>query len=104
MADFMDGVIVAVAASVIGAVVVNKFFNGAPIGGGHPRHSHGVASPTTRSGAIQVWVPPRAPANASPVAQNSPITEAAYNIQPTGYEPTLGPERHHPAQEVLLPI
>ena len=103
-ADFIDGVIVAVAATVIGSVIVNKFFNGQPAGGGNPRQLRGENSPTVRGGAVQIYTPDRAPAYAAPVVQNTPITEAAYNIQPTEYEPTLGPARHRPPQEALLPI
>jgi hypothetical protein len=101
--DTVDVIIIGVATTVLGAIVVNKFFNGETQGGGEPRQLRQPAY-VARGGFIAPQVPPRLPRNAAPLAQNTPITEAAYNVQMTTYEPTLGPNRNAPAQEVTLPI
>jgi hypothetical protein len=99
----LDVVIIGAAASVLGAIIVNKYFTNTPTGGGQPAQL-AQASYTARAGQISPYVPCRTPPESAPLAQNTPITEAAYNTQPTQYSPTLGPEENVSGQPLLLPM
>jgi hypothetical protein len=100
--NLIDVVIIGAASTVLGAIVVNKYFTPTPTGAGQPAQM-AQASYTARAGQISPYVPCRTPPQSAPLAQNTPITEAAYNTQPTCYSPTLGPEENASGQPLLLP-
>jgi len=101
-ATIIDVVIIGAASTVLATIVVNKFFNSTLTGGGQPEQ---LAQPsyTARGGVIAPYVPCRTPNNSAPLAQNTPITEAAYNQQPTRYSPTLGPDENSSNNVLVLP-
>jgi hypothetical protein len=86
-------------------VIVSNYLNGSNTGGGRPRQARYTSyTARTPGGQVTVRTPPFLSPNAAPVAQNQPITEAAYNVQPTAYAPTLGPEENSPNTPVTLPM
>jgi hypothetical protein len=101
--NIIDIVIIGAAGTVLGGIITNKFFNGAPSGGGAPRQ---LMQPnyTARNGIIAPFTPCRNPDISAPLAQNTPITEAAYNQQPTPYAPTLGPDENNSNTALILPV
>jgi hypothetical protein len=101
--NYASAIIVGAATAAIGTIIASKFINTAPVGGSQPKHIR-AGSPTARSGAVRVSVPPRVSAQAAPIAQNTPITEAAYNTQPTSYTGAFGPATNQPAYEATLPM
>jgi hypothetical protein len=101
MADIVDVVIIGAASSILATIVVNKFFTSSPQGGGQPKQQSQI-SYTARHGKVYPWVPSYSPSDAAPLAQNTPITEAAYNQQPTQYAPTLGPNENTSGQPIVL--
>jgi hypothetical protein len=101
--DTIDIVIIGVATAVLGTIVTNKLLNTGNTGGGQPKQLSQQAY-VARGGYIAPQTPQRLPRNAAPLAQNTPITEAAYNVQPTTYCPTLGPQENTPASSITLPI
>lgn len=103
MADVFDAIIIATASTAIAAIVVAKFVNTGTEGGGQPKQSS-QRSYTARAGQISPKTPKRLPTHSAPLAQNTPITEAAYNVQPTSYAPTLGPDQNTPSSALTLPI
>jgi hypothetical protein len=88
MSDTLDGIIIGAAAAAIGTIVAMKFLNHQSFGGGEPLQT-AQASPDVRGGVL--WVQDVTPTDslASPLAQNNPITEAAYNTGDIGYEPAF---------------
>lgn len=101
--QIISGIIVGAASAAIGSILVSKFVTTGTQGGGQPRQKK-QQSYTARAGQISPKTPPRTPVNSAPVVQNTPITEAAYNVQPTTYAPTLGPDQNVPSQELTLPV
>lgn len=85
-------------------VLVTNFFNRSNVGGGKPRQGR-YRSYTARTpgGRVVIETPSRLSGTSSPVAQNTPITEASYNVQPTKYAPTLGPEENGVQSPLTLP-
>ena len=68
-----------VAATAVGSILAAKYNGSGAWGGRRPRE------------AGFVNVPQALPANSAPLAQNQPITEAAYNVSQQGYYPAFGP-------------
>ncbi len=101
--EIITGIIVGAASAALGTIVVLKFFNPEPDGGGQPRQAD-MFSYTARAGRIAPAVPYRLAADAAPLVQNTPITDAAYNTQPTEYDTTLGPEQNVPGEPLTLPM
>ena len=101
--DNLSAIVIGAVTAAIGTILATKLLNSAPIGGAEPRHIRSV-SPTTRSGYLSVTVPARTSRDASPVVQNTPITEAAYNQHPVRYQVAVGPLQNQPNQEAILPI
>lgn len=83
-------------------VFVTNYFN--PPSGNEPKRTR-YRSYTARTpgGIVRIKTPTPLSANAAPVVQNSPITEAAYNVYPTEYSPTLGPDENSSNNAVVLP-
>lgn len=96
--------VLAVAAGVISTIIVNKLVPSGPTGGGIPNQPNIPSRHTMRGGRLKVTVPARVPSNSAPIVQNTPITEAAYNTQPTAYAVTLGPDANSSGTEATLPI
>lgn len=85
-------------------VLITNFFNRPNTGGGKPRQAkYRSYTARTPGGKVSIQTPSRLPGTSSPVAQNTPITEASYNVQPTQYAPTLGPEENSSATPLTLP-
>ncbi len=100
MSDVFDGIIVGAAAAAIGTIVAIKFLNHRSFGGGEPNQTLSPAD-GVRSGGIYVLQPAYTPYEASPLAQNSPITEASYNTGDIGYEPAF--HTNYAVEPALLP-
>jgi hypothetical protein len=104
MADILDGIVIGAAAAAIGTIFAMKVLNAQPTGGGQPRQVDRYSG-GARSGALRVIDPMGLDErDASPLVQNSPITEAAYNQQSQSYAPAFGPNENQPAEETVLPI
>lgn len=102
--DTIDGIIVGAAAAAIGTVLAFKFLNRVPEGGEQPNQIN-VGYPAAVGGRVlDVQVPTKLDRHAAPVAQNTPITEAAYNMYPVTFAPGFGPGTNQPAEEAVLPI
>jgi hypothetical protein len=103
--DMFDALIVTgVIATVGSTIIINKFLNPSPTQTTQPQ-SVKDASPTTRSGRRHVQTPIKTSVNAAPVAQNNPITEAAYNIPSmVPYAPAFGRHAHQSPNPPVLPI
>ncbi len=101
--QIFSAIIIGATAAALGTIAAFKFINRETIGGGQPNQSR-QDSYTARAGMIAPQVPWRTGNNAAPVVQNTPITEACYNIQPTDYQTTLGPEQNVANDELTLPI
>jgi hypothetical protein len=92
--DALETFVIAAAAAAIGGVIAFKYVNKTPVGGAVPVQG------TQQVGVMHV---PYLPYDAAPVAQIEPITEAAYNIYPTGHHPAFGAYTNQPEQEAVLP-
>jgi hypothetical protein len=103
--NVIDIIIIGAAGTVLGGIITNKFFTSSSsvIGGGQPKQL-AQRNYTARGGVLAPYVPCRTPPQSAPVVQNTPITEAAYNQQPTPYAPTLGPEENNSNSSFVLPI
>jgi hypothetical protein len=103
--DLLDTLIIGVAVGAASTIVANMFINGSTEGGGEPRQaSYNSYTARGNNGRVKIKTPPRVGVNDAPIAQNTPITEAAYNIQPTTYSPTLGPDVNNSTNPVTLPM
>lgn len=101
MSDTIDGIIIGAAAAAIGTILAVKFLNHQSFGGGVPNQTV-APSQDVRGGVLYVAQPDYSDSLASPLAQNTPITEAAYNTGDIGYEPAFHNNyAEHPA---LLPM
>ena len=81
----------AVAAAAVATIIASKFTGAGAWGGSQPRQG------------FYTRYPQPLPANSAPLAQNQPITEAAYNQQWTQYVPAFGPnENQNTGGSVIL--
>ncbi len=80
--DAIDTLIIASAAAAIGTIVASRFSGAGAWGGRQPRQGGFVNYPQSL------------PQNSAPVQQTQPITEAAYNVEPTEYRPAFGPDEN----------
>lgn len=104
MDNFEVLVITGVASTVLATIIVNKWLNPAPTQQAQP-NTVTAPSPSTRGGELWVQTPMKTSMDAAPIAQNNPITEAAYNQQPfIAYEPAFGRRTHHSPNPPVLPI
>ena len=102
--DMIDGIIVGAAAAAIGTIVAFKVINAKPQGGGEPSQVSQPGNPQAgRPRPLYVIDLPGLPQDAAPLQQTNPITEAAYNLQSTGFEPAFGPSTNQPQVEAVLP-
>lgn len=100
MADIFDGIVIGAAAAAIGTIVAFKFLNRQPQGGALPMQPMSM-SPTN---AYTVQSPTYTDELAAPVGQNTPITEAAFNVYPVDFAPGFGPTVNRDSDEALLPV
>lgn len=103
MSSVTQGIIIGAAAAAIGTIIATKFINLSPIGGGSEQEPQ-LHSYTARHGGIRPRTPRINPSGFAPIAQNTPITEAAYNQYPTPYDATLGPDQNQPSNDLVLPV
>jgi hypothetical protein len=107
MADQWDGLIIGAGIAAIVTVVVSNWFEKTPWGGGTPNQT-AVPSYNAKGGVLLVEEPCTMDMYAAPLAQNTPITEAAYNAQPVpgGYMPAFGNGTNapQPNNEAVLTI
>lgn len=103
--DQWDGIIIGAAVAAIATVVVTNLLDKTPLGGGTPNQT-ATPSANARAGVLYVEVPAGTSPYAAPVAQNTPITEAAYNQEfYAAYEPAFGINANRPGgQEGPEPI
>lgn len=101
--DLWDGLIIGVGSAVIGAIIVNKFLQPRPTGGGNPVNP--AYGPTEQFGRMaDVLVVPNysTPSNAAPLQQTNPNVEAAFNQGPVvAYEPAFN--TNYPTEIAILP-
>lgn len=99
--NMVTGFVMAALAAAVGGIVVWHYATTHPIGGGQPLQMTSY-SPTNN---ITPQVPGRTDADAAPVSQNTPITEAAYNQQPTEHAPAFGrnTNQNETAGAVVIP-
>lgn len=100
MADIFDGIVIGAAAAAIGTIVAFKFLNRQPQGGALPQQPASM-SPTNK---YMVQSPMYTDGLAAPIGQNTPITEAAFNIYPVEFAPGFGPKVNRDSDEALLPV
>lgn len=108
----LDGIIVGAAAAAIGTIVATQFLNsrgGSPFGGARPVYGSTPGQPFVAqvgrpTGPTYVQAPELLDSYAPPVAQNTPITEAAYNQYMATYAPAFGRDENAGDQETILPI
>ena|ERR1700675_3428616 len=86
--NVIDGIIIGAAAAAIGTILAMKFLNHQSFGGGTPLQT-AQRAPDAHGGYLWVQELPITDSLASPLAQNTPITEAAYNTGDLGYEPAF---------------
>ena|SRR5271165_4098110 len=102
--DMIDGIIVGAAAAAIGTIVAMRFLNKQPEGGSRGNQpAIGGNANFGRPRPLYVAGGDPQDANAAPLKQNVPITEAAYNVQPVDFEHAFGPHVNQPAEEAVLP-
>lgn len=105
--DIWDGLIIGVAGSVIGGVILARVLNLAPVGGDTPSQPMWPENPQFgQPKPLAVVDLPPTPANAAPVQQTNPITEAAHNIntwQTTPFAPGFGPDVATANDPAVLP-
>ena len=102
--DMLDGIIVGAAAAAIGTIVAMKYLNTRPQGGGEPIQPLNASNPNFGTpNPLTVYDIQPLPGFAAPVMQVSPITEAAYNVQPVDHVPAFGHLVNQPEQEAVLP-
>jgi hypothetical protein len=105
--DNIDGLIIGAAIAAVATVVVTNLFEKTPWGGGQPNQT-AVPSYNAKSGVLLVEEPCALDMQAAPLAQNTPVTEAAYNQQPIpgGYMPAFGNGTNapQPGNEAVLTI
>ena len=82
MADTFETLIIASAAAAIGSIIAARYAGAGAWGGSQPRQG-GFAN-----------YPQPLPQNSAPLQQTQPITEAAYNVQPTDHYPAFGPNEN----------
>jgi hypothetical protein len=95
------GFVVGALAAAFGGVIALRYIQRHPIGGGEPLQGTSY-SPTNW---LTPQTPPRVDMDAAPVVQNTPITEAAYNQQPTDHSPAFGRNANgvNDAEAVVIP-
>lgn len=96
----MNGIIIGAAAAAIGTILAMKILNHQSFGGGTPLQT-AVHAPDSRGGYLWVQELPITDSLASPLAQNTPITESAYNTGDIGYEPAFNV--NHAMEPPVLP-
>ena len=84
----IDGIIIGAAAAAIGTIIAMKLLNHQSFGGGTPLQT-AQRSPDVMGGYLWVQDPGITDTLASPLAQTTPTTEAAYNTGDIGYEPAF---------------
>jgi hypothetical protein len=102
--DMIDGIIVGAAAAAIGTIVAFKFINAKTVGGQQPNQT--AVSGNWEAGrpkALYVIDTDPTTGVASPLAQNNPITEAAYNVQPVAFEAGFGPGVNQANDSAVMP-
>jgi len=100
--NWIGAVVIGAAAAAIGTVLAWKYITYGPAGGSTPLQQRSY-QPTARSGVVDVRYPEMLPYEAAPVHQPMPITEAAYNQQPTDLYPAFGPVANRDSMELVLP-
>lgn len=103
--DIVDGIVVGAAAAAIGTVLAFKYLNRTPQGGGAPEQGWQMFPAAVGGRPLRVTDPTKlVDTQQGLLAQNSPITEAAYNAYPVTYAPGFGQHTNRPAEEAILPI
>ena len=101
--NIFDSIVIGAASAALGTVVVLRFLNFGNEGGGQPQQGD-LHSYTARGNRIRPETPSRLSSNSAPLVQNTPITEAAYNLQSTNYATTLGPQENVSSNPLTLPM
>lgn len=97
--DIVNGIIIGAAAAAIGTIVAFKFLQSKPQGGSQPNQPNTDSYNASNMG-LRVENPVTDD-GVAPLAQNFPVTEAAYNQQPVRYEPAFN--TNNSTDEAVLP-